>query len=162
MPRLVFPTLLGSCALSWHEHGLTRFELPEAGPQPDDVSAAPERIEQLIARVREHLGGRFQDFSDVCFDFKTVPEFNAEVLRATLQVKSGTTRTYGEIARLIGRGPVASRAVGAALGANPWPLLIPCHRIVAADGRMTGFSGPGGIRTKLRLLALEGAELFAD
>ncbi len=162
MPRLVFTTPLGPCALTWHERGLTGFELPNAPAKPDDTATAPAAITGLILRVHEHLAGRAQDFSDAPFDFDTVPAFHADVLRATLLVKAGSTRTYGEIAHAIGRGPVASRAVGAALGANPWPLLVPCHRIVAADGKMTGFSGPGGIRTKLRLLALEGAELFAD
>ena len=76
-------------------------------------------------------------------------------------VVPNTARLLGA-ARALGQPPGVSRAIGAALGANPWPLLVPCHRIVAADGKMTGFSGPGGIRTKLRLLALEGAELFAE
>ena len=94
------------------------------------------------------------------YDFSRVPPFVGEVLRATLHVKSGRTATYGEIATAIGQPLAASRAVGSALGDNPWPLLIPCHRIVAADGRMTGFSGPGGVATKARLLALEGAQLL--
>lgn len=95
------------------------------------------------------------------YDFSEVAPFNLAVLRATLAIKAGSTRSYGEIAKAIGQPPAASRAVGAALGANHWPLLIPCHRVVAADGRMTGFSGPGGVQTKLRLLALEGAQLFS-
>jgi methylated-DNA-[protein]-cysteine S-methyltransferase len=77
-------------------------------------------------------------------------------------VKAGHTATYGEIAASIGESAAASRAVGTALGANPWPLLIPCHRVVAATGKMTGFSGPGGISTKTRLLAVEGAQLVAE
>jgi methylated-DNA-[protein]-cysteine S-methyltransferase len=112
--------------------------------------------------VRQHLHGKFQDFSDVRYDFARVPEFAREVYHATLGVKAGQTTSYGALATALGHPPAASRAVGSALGANPWPLLVPCHRIVAADGKMTGFSGPGGIKTKLRLLALEGAELFAE
>jgi methylated-DNA-[protein]-cysteine S-methyltransferase len=145
--------------VSWGEHGLSRFELPAAAVRPGDVPPAPG-IEAVIARVRRHLAGDFQDFTDIAYDFGRLPAFQADVLRATLAVKAGQTRSYGEIAADIGQPAAASRAVGAALGANPWPLLIPCHRIVAANGKMTGFSGPGGVRTKLKLLAVEGAELF--
>jgi methylated-DNA-[protein]-cysteine S-methyltransferase len=162
MRRTTFPTPLGRCALSWHEAGLTGFNLPEAAVRSDDETAPPVEIATIIARVQRHLAGEPQDFSDLHYDFAEVPAFNLEVLRATLAVKSGQTRSYGEIATAIGQPLAASRAVGAALGANRWPLLIPCHRVVAADGRMTGFSGPGGIKTKLRLLALEGSQLFAE
>lgn len=160
MPRLTFTTAFGVCAVAWGEAGLTRFELPEAAARDNDVSAAPPEIAALIARVRRHFAGEPQDFSAVRYDFADVAEFNRRVLRATLAVKSGRTATYGEIAAAIGELPVASRGVGAALGANRWPLLIPCHRITGAHGKMTGFSGPGGVATKLRLLALEGAEMF--
>ena len=94
------------------------------------------------------------------YDFAPVPEFNRRALHATLAVKPGHTATYGEIAAAIGEPVAASRGVGAALGANHWPLLIPCHRIMGADGKMTGFSGPGGVDTKVKLLALEGAQLL--
>jgi methylated-DNA-[protein]-cysteine S-methyltransferase len=160
MPRFAFTTAFGRCAVSWGDAGLTGFELPEAPPRPGDVTKPPSEISGLVGRARHHLSGDFQDFADLPYNFSLVPEFAREVYRATLAVKAGQTRTYGEIAAAIGQPPGASRAVGAALGANPWPLLVPCHRIVAADGKMTGFSAPGGVRTKLRLLALEGAELF--
>jgi methylated-DNA-[protein]-cysteine S-methyltransferase len=162
MSRIVFDTSLGPCALSWHDAGLTGFELPVAPARGDDQTTPPPAIAMLMARVRRHLSGEPQDFSDLDYDFDSVAEFPREVYRATLAVKSGRTASYGEIAARLGHPPAVSRAVGAALGANPWPLLVPCHRIVAADGRMTGFSGPGGIKTKLRLLALEGAQLFAE
>jgi len=160
--RHTFPTALGRCAVSWHDAGLTGFELPEAPPRADDVAAPPAGIAAIVDRVQRHLRGTLQDFADLHYDFSRVPAFNAEVLRATLAVKAGATRGYGAIAAALGLPAGAARAVGAALGANPWPLLIPCHRIVAADGRMTGFSGPGGIRTKTRLLALEGALLLSE
>lgn len=115
-----------------------------------------------MARVRAHLSGQMHDFSDLPFDFAHTAEFPRSVYRVTLQVKPGRTCSYGDIARKLKQPPGASRAVGSALGANPWPLLVPCHRVVSSDGRMTGFSGPGGIRTKLRLLAIEGAQLFAE
>lgn len=162
MPRVTFPTPFGLCALSWGLSGLTGFELPEAAVQPDDATEVPAPIQQLAARVQRHLAGELQDFSDVKYDFRPVAEFPREVYYATLAVKAGQTSSYGEIAAKLGYAPGLSRAVGTALGANPWPLLVPCHRIVSADGKMTGFSGPGGIKTKLRLLALEGAQLFAE
>jgi methylated-DNA-[protein]-cysteine S-methyltransferase len=162
MPRTTFPTALGTCALSWGDAGLTGFELPEAPARADDQAQPPAEITGLIFRVQQHLTGTLQDFSDVRYDFSQIPEFAREVYHAALAVKAGRTSSYGTLASVLGQPPAASRAVGSALGANPWPLLVPCHRIVAADGRMTGFSGPGGIKTKLRLLALEGAELFAE
>ncbi len=162
MPRHTFDTALGRCAITWGDTGLTSFSLPIAAARPDDVATPPEEIAVIVARVRRHLGGEAQDFTDLKYDFAAVAEFNLAVLRATLAVKSGHTSTYGEIAKAIGQPPVASRAVGTALGANRWPLLIPCHRVTGADGRMTGFSGPGGIATKVKLLAIEGSQLLAE
>lgn len=162
MQRVTFDTPIGRCAIRWHDAGLTGFELPDARPQADDAATPPTLIAAITDRVRRHLAGEAQDFSDLAYDFSEIPPFNLAVLRATLAIKSGQLRSYGEIAAAIGEAPAASRAVGAALGANRWPLLIPCHRVVAADGRMTGFSGPGGVRTKTRLLALEGAQLLSE
>jgi len=162
MRRVTFDTPLGRCAIVWHDAGLTGFELPDAAARDSDDPAPPAEILQLIDRVRLHLSGQPQDFSDVRYDFSPLADFNLAVLRETLRIRAGATTTYGAIAAAIGQPPAASRAVGAALGANRWPLLIPCHRVVAADGRMTGFSGPGGIRTKTRLLALEGAQLLSE
>lgn len=160
MPRTTFSTALGPCGLAWTGSRLTDFWLPPAPERPEDVAPTPS-IAAVIARVQRHLQGELQDFADLPFDFDLLPAFNAAVLQATLAVKPGQTRSYGEIAAAIGQPSGASRAVGRALGANRWPLLIPCHRILAANGNMTGFSGPGGVRTKLQLLALEGAQLFA-
>jgi O-6-methylguanine DNA methyltransferase len=164
MPLATFSTPLGLCAIAWSDAGLTRFLLPDperpAGTAAE--SSPPPWVDAIIARVRRHLGGDAQDFSDLRYDFARVPEFTAAVLRATLGIKAGRTATYGDLAAALGHSPAASRAVGSALGDNPWPLLIPCHRIVAAGGKMTGFSGPGGVATKVRLLALEGAQLLAE
>jgi methylated-DNA-[protein]-cysteine S-methyltransferase len=163
MPHATFTTPLGICAIAWNELGLTRFLLPDPERQAGHTAAVPPSwVEEVIERVKRHLTGEVQDFSDVRFDFSRLPEFAREVLRATLNVKAGHTATYGDLATAIGRPLVTARAVGSALGSNPWPLLIPCHRIIAATGKMTGFSGPGGIATKVKLLALEGAELFGQ
>ncbi len=162
MPHATFGTPLGTCAIAWSDTGVTRFLLPdpERIVSTDTESTPPPWIAAIIERVKLHLSGTPQDFANVRFDFGKMPDFTCAVLQATLAVKSGCTSTYGEIAAAIGQPPVASRAVGAALGANPIPLLIPCHRIVAASGQMTGFSGPGGVATKAKLLALEGARLL--
>jgi methylated-DNA-[protein]-cysteine S-methyltransferase len=149
--------------VQWDGDKLTGFELP-GGPAPaieeTPPHLLPEWILAVMDRVRRHLIGDPQDFADLPYNLDRVPLFHRSVLTATLAVKSGHTTTYGAIAAALGQPPVASRAVGTALGANPWPLLIPCHRVVAANGRMTGFSGPGGVDTKAKLLALEGAQLL--
>ncbi len=161
MPHATFQTPLGACAIAWGDAGLTGFSLPGGAPQTTVRGAEPPSwIRDIIARVQRHLAGEPQDFSDLRYNFAAVPAFNQRVLRATLAVKSGRTSTYGDIAAAIGEPAASSRAVGAALGANHWPLLIPCHRITGAHGKMTGFSGPGGVQTKTRLLALEGAQLL--
>lgn len=164
MPLADFDTAIGTCRITWQDTSLAGFRLPEdtiLGTQTGQATP-PSWVVEIISRVQQHLQGRLQDFSDLPFDFSLVADFAREVYRATLTVKAGRTCSYGDIARQLGQPPAASRAVGSALGANPWPLLVPCHRVVASDGRMTGFSGPGGIKTKLRLLALEGAQLFAE
>lgn len=164
MPHTTFSTPLGLCAIAWNDTGLTRFLLPDperqAGTHMEHIP--PGWVSEIIDRVQRHLAGEVQDFADLRFDFSRVPEFVRDVLLATLQIKPGHTASYGDIAAALGQPPAASRAVGGALGSNPWPLLIPCHRIVATTGKMTGFSGPGGVATKLKLLALEGAQLFAE
>jgi methylated-DNA-[protein]-cysteine S-methyltransferase len=163
MPHTTFNTPFGLCAIAWNEIGLTRFLLPDPERQSGHTeSDPPSWVSEIIDRVRRHLTGDVQDFSDVPYDFSRLPEFACAVLRATLNVKPGHTATYSELATAIGVPLEACRAVGSALGGNPWPLLIPCHRIIAATGKMTGFSGPGGIATKIKLLALEGAQLFAE
>lgn len=161
MAQASFTTPLGTCAIAWSGHHVTSFSLPD----PDRGAAPPGEppppwVATVIDRVMRHCSGDLQDFSDVPFAFDQLASFHRAVLVATLAVKPGHTDTYGGIAEAIGQPASASRAVGAALGANPWPLLIPCHRILAAGGKMTGFSGPGGVATKARLLALEGAQLL--
>jgi len=161
MPETTFPTPLGVCRISWQDDVITGFGLPDEHETMSEATDAPKWIQDIIERVGRHMNRQFQDFSDLPFNFSQVGEFPREVYRCTLRVKAGNTCSYGEIARELGYPSATSRAVGASLGANPWPLLVPCHRVVAANGKMTGFSGPGGIETKLKLLALEGVQLFA-
>lgn len=161
MPHATFQTPLGTCAIAWSDVGITRFLLPDpARARGDTETDPPAWVAAVIERVQQHIAGNPQDFSDVSFDYGRMTGFNRAVLGATLAIKSGHTATYGDIATAIGQPVAASRAVGTAFGDNPWPLLVPCHRIVAASGKMTGFSGPGGVATKVKLLALEGAQLL--
>jgi methylated-DNA-[protein]-cysteine S-methyltransferase len=116
-----------------------------------------EQVVEVEGQVAAYLTGERTQF-DIPVDLASLTDFQRQVLEATSQVPRGQVTTYAEIARRIGR-PKASRAVGQALGSNPVPLIIPCHRVVAANGALTGYSGGGGIETKARLLALEGAQL---
>ena len=159
-----FLTALGRATISWNEKGLTRFTLTgEKSASRCDAATAtqPPRIAAVIASAQDHLAGQPHDFSDVALDWSQVTAFQKRVYLAAQEVKAGLTTSYGALARQLGLGAGGARAVGAALGANPWLLIVPCHRVIAADGQLTGFSAPGGIRTKARLLALEGAELLA-
>lgn len=166
MPRISFPTAIGPCGLAWTGSTLTAFHLPGDAPaaRPADASPdeAPPWIRELVARVQRHLAGELQDFADVPLDLAGVPPFARRVYEATRKVPAGQTRTYGDLATNLGELPTTSRAIGAALGANPWSLIVPCHRIVGAGDRLTGFSAAGGVRTKARLLVIEGAQLLAE
>ena len=115
----------------------------------------PTEIECVIDAIIALLSGTPSDLSDVPVNMDSVPEFNRRVYEITRKIPYGDTRTYGAIATLLGE-PHAARAVGKALGENPFPIVIPCHRVVAAGGKTGGFSARGGVGTKLRLLAIEG------
>ncbi len=129
---------------------------PSSVVRPRPSAARPPAIAAVIGRVQRHLAGDLQDFADIAYDWTSVTDFQRRVLRALLKIRPGRTATYGELARQIGAKPGAARAIGGAVGANPWPLLVPCHRILGADGRLTGYSAPGGVATKAALLSLEG------
>lgn len=174
MPHTLFPTVFGTCGIAWNDNGLTGFQLPEesdahteqrlaskARSQPA-AAPLPDWIEATITRVQQHLEGRMQDFSDARLDWSRVTDFQQAVYLHALGIKPGYKKSYGEIAKLMALGNEAARAVGVALATNPWPLIVPCHRVVSASDKMTGFSAPGGVRTKTRLLALEGAELLSE
>ncbi len=153
-----FPTAIGPCSIWWDGESVTRFMLLTT--EQDSVDP-PAWLQPVISRVQKHLQTGGEDFADVALAWTAVTPFQRRVYQAALQTKSGHTATYGDLAKAIGEEPAVSRAVGVALGQNPWPLLVPCHRFVGANGKMTGFSAPGGIDTKLKLLAIEGNQLFA-
>lgn len=165
----LFDTPLGACALVWSALGLIGVALPEAGPAATRASvkrrfraaqelAPPAPVRQAIERVRALLNGARDDLQDIALDLRGLPEFHTRVYAVARRIPPGATRSYGEIARELGE-PHAARAVGQALGANPIPIIVPCHRVLAAGHRPGGFSAPGGTRTKLRLLEIEGAPL---
>jgi methylated-DNA-[protein]-cysteine S-methyltransferase len=153
-----FDTVLGRCAVGWSATGITSVHLPgRARPEPVDPATIPDFVRRAIDGMTAVLRGAPDDLRDIPIDDASVDPFRREVYAATRAIPPGVTRSYGDIARAIGRGPEAARDVGSALSRNPTPILVPCHRVVAADGKLTGFSAPGGLATKRRMLELEGA-----
>jgi methylated-DNA-[protein]-cysteine S-methyltransferase len=167
----LFPTAMGACGVAWSERGLTRLQLPEADraaterrlrhsrAHPD--SAAPPRIAKAIALVQRHIEGERVDYRSVELDLSGVSPFHAQIYEATRALGWGETASYGELARRVGSAG-AARAVGQAMGRNPVPIIIPCHRVLASGRKPGGFSAFGGLDTKERLLALEGVSLGGD
>ena len=170
----LFDTALGCCGIAWSEGAstppaVTFLQLPEATAKLTEAriartsgarksSAPPPPIAEVIEKVRKHLQGELQDFRWVAVDLDGVGHFAQQVYEATREIPAGETRTYGELAKTFQPRP-AARAVGQALGRNPIPLIIPCHRVLAAGGKLRGFSAFGGVATKARLLEIEGAPL---
>ena len=116
----------------------------------------PAPVAEAIERIVTHLEGGSPDLDSIALDLADVQEFDRRVYDIARAIPRGATRTYGEVAAELG-DPGAARAVGQALGRNPFPIIVPCHRVLAAAGRPGGFSAHGGVATKLRLLAIEGA-----
>ena len=167
----LFDTAIGRCGIAWTASGQVQaVQLPEADDERtlarmrrrcgDDAvpSAAPPSITAVIARLRQVLEGGRDAMADVPLDFEGVPPFHRRVYEAARAIAPGCVKTYGELARELG-DPGASRAVGQALGHNPFAPLVPCHRILAAAGASGGFSAQGGTRTKLKMLEVERAVL---
>lgn len=174
----LFATAIGPCAIAWGDNGICGVQLPESTESltrsrlsrhhPGAVIAAPPReVQRAIDRIIKLVAGEADDLRDIDVDLAGVPEFNRRVYDLARSVGPGQTTTYGEIATQLG-SPRAAREVGQALGRNPVPLIVPCHRVLAAGGKVGGFSAQGGVTTKLLLLGVEGAapngqpSLFAD
>jgi methylated-DNA-[protein]-cysteine S-methyltransferase len=159
--RLVtFDAALGRCAIRWSDAGITGVLLPSGrglpGPAYEDGTDVPAFVRRAIAGIVAVMAGEPRDLRELPLDEHGIDELRRAVHAATREIPPGTTRTYGQVARAIGR-PDGARDVGAALARNPYPVIVPCHRVVAANGALTGFSAPGGIATKRRMLELEGA-----
>jgi methylated-DNA-[protein]-cysteine S-methyltransferase len=167
MNYTLFETVIGWTSLVWGDQGLTGVHLPERDPDsarrgllrrfPEAIEApAPGSLLPVIDGIRALLSGEHVDLSGAPLDIARVPPFNAQVYAIAQAIPAGETLTYGEIATRLG-DKLLARDVGAALGQNPWPIVVPCHRVTAAGGKLGGFSARGGAHTKLKLLTIEGA-----
>jgi methylated-DNA-[protein]-cysteine S-methyltransferase len=154
-------TTFGTAVLEWTDEGIARVELPDGNPPAPraaaSIAARPTGFAADAARkLQSYFAGEEVDFDSLPLDLSNVPGFARQVYAAARQLKRGELATYGELAERMGM-PGSARAVGGALGRNPVPLIVPCHRVVAAGGRVGGFSAGGGITLKRRMLALENA-----
>jgi methylated-DNA-[protein]-cysteine S-methyltransferase len=163
----LFRTSIGACGIAWGARGVVAVQLPEASesatvarllrahagasrqhPEPDQ--------RRIIDDIVALLAGQPRDLRHIRLDLRHVPPFHQRVFEVVRNIPPGRTRSYGEVAALCGERH-AARAVGQAMARNPYPIIVPCHRVLAAGGKSGGFSAPGGVTTKLRLLAIEGA-----
>ena len=163
----IFDTPIGRCGIVWGPRGINGVQLPmgseektrsrirqSRGDIPEAVPTA--EVQSAIDGIVELLAGKPNDLADIALDLDGVPEFNRGVYDIARRIPPGQTLTYGDIAKRLG-GVELSRDVGQALGRNPCPIVVPCHRVLAAGGKPGGFSANGGVVTKLKMLAIEGA-----
>jgi methylated-DNA-[protein]-cysteine S-methyltransferase len=163
----IFDTAIGWCGVAWGPRGVVGVALPSTGEgqargrlarrHPGAVQAPPPPgVQEAIDGIVALLAGEPRDLSGVALDLEGVPPFHRRVYDVARAIPAGSTMTYGEVAAAVG-DPGAAQAVGQALGANPVPIVVPCHRVLAAGGALGGFSAPGGATTKRRMLVIEGA-----
>jgi len=166
----VFETAMGFCTIAWSAAGVARFQLPtktaEAAERlmrrrvPDaEPVAPPEHVAAVVASAKRYFAGEETDFSHVQLDLDVGDPLFARIYEALRAIGWGRTTTYGALAKEVGAGREAARDVGEAMAKNPAPLIIPCHRVLAAGGKIGGFSAPGGSGTKMRMLELEGVRV---
>jgi len=167
----LFDTAIGRCGIAWGGRGIVGVQLPEAREPatrarllerfPEASEALPPRdVQRAQAGIVALLRGEARDLSKIALDMDRVPPFHRRVYETARRIPPGATLAYGEIAKRLG-APGSARAVGQALGRNPFAILVPCHRVLAAGGKVGGFTATGGVATKLRLLTLEGAQASA-
>jgi methylated-DNA-[protein]-cysteine S-methyltransferase len=163
----LFDTAIGRCGIAWATRGIVAVQLPQPDEaqtlirirqrHPDIAEAPPPaHVQSAIDGVVTLLAGAPTDLTEVPLDLAAVPDFNRKVYAIARTIPPGRTLTYGDIAKKLG-GVELSRDVGQALGQNPCPIVVPCHRVLAAGDKPGGFSANGGVVTKLKLLAIEGA-----
>lgn len=164
----LFETKIGLCGIAWNDAGIFCTQLPEGDEANSRArflkrvpgaheATPPDNVQAVIARIVALLdGGKGDDFGDVALDMDRLPDFNRAVYAIARKVPPGATITYGDIAKQLG-GVQLSRDVGQAMGKNPFPIIVPCHRVLAAGAKPGGFSARGGTTTKLTMLAIEGA-----
>ncbi|MGH2883126.1 MAG: methylated-DNA--[protein]-cysteine S-methyltransferase [Solirubrobacteraceae bacterium] len=162
---VLFETKIGTCGVRWSEAGINEVVMPRSrgltGEGVEASSDVPDRVREAIADMVALLDGERRDLRWVALDDRHVDAFRRRVYAATREVGPGATASYGEVARAIGE-PRAAREVGVALAQNPFPIIVPCHRVLSASGALHGFSAPGGIATKRRMLEIEGAPGFTQ
>ena len=167
---LIFETAAGFCGIAWNGVGITRFQLPARTAKaaerallrrtPDAERGTPAaEVAEAIAAVQRYFEGEKTDFSGFRLDLGAQDPFFGRIYEAVRRVGWGHTTTYGALAKELGAGPEAARDVGQAMATNPVALIIPCHRVLGGDGKIGGFSAPGGSAAKKRMLALEGVRL---
>ena len=164
----LFETDFGFCGVAWSDAGLVRLQLPERDKQATEArlirhwegsaTPPPAPIAGAIEELARYFSGEAVTFAKVPLDLSATQAFHRTIYDATLKIGWGQTKTYGALAAECG-SPGAARAVGQAMGRNPIPIIIPCHRVLAAGQRMGGFSAYGGTLAKERLLAMEGVYL---
>jgi methylated-DNA-[protein]-cysteine S-methyltransferase len=168
----LFETAIGFAGVAWCDNGLVACHLPERDAEtarrgflrrfPEAIEAEiPPGLAATVAGIQALMRGEKADLSAAPLDLSQTPEFHAKVYEIARAIPAGETLTYGEIAVQLGDRLLA-RDVGQALGKNPWPIVVPCHRVTAAGGRPGGFSARGGVNTKLKLLGIEGAKAAAQ
>ncbi len=168
----LFETAIGTCGIVWGANGIVGAQLPEGGDAasrarltrrfPDAVEGEPPpSVRAVVDAVIRLIEGEPVDLSKAPLDLAGLPDLHRRVYDVALTIQPGETLTYGEVARRIGE-PHAAQAVGQALGKNPIPIIVPCHRVLAAGGRTGGFSANGGVDTKLKLLSIERARTSAE
>jgi methylated-DNA-[protein]-cysteine S-methyltransferase len=163
-----FATAIGDCGIAWSENGVIGLWLPRTDGSlpaatvlrrwPDALEAPlPPELQPGVQQIIDLLAGRAKPMlDDMVLDFSRISDFDARVYAAARRIAPGATTTYGELAAQLGDASEA-RAVGQSLGRNPFPIVVPCHRVLAANGKAGGFSAPGGLIAKHRLLQIEGA-----
>ncbi|MCC7346365.1 MAG: methylated-DNA--[protein]-cysteine S-methyltransferase [Variibacter sp.] len=168
----LFETSIGTCALAWGPRGIVAVGLPEGDEAatrarllrrfPDArETPPPPPIRRVVEEIVRLLQGEAVDLSHAPLDMERIHAFPRSVYAIARTIAPGHTLTYGEIAARLG-DPGLARAVGRALGENPFPIIVPCHRVLAANGKTGGFSAHGGVATKLRLLAIENARVGSE
>jgi methylated-DNA-[protein]-cysteine S-methyltransferase len=166
----IFETARGHCGIAWSNGGVARFQLPDRSADATERSllrhlrdakpgTPPPSVAETIAAVKRYFAGEKVEFSDVPLDLEGQDEFFQQVYAAARRVGWGHTTTYGALAKELGGGWEAARDVGQAMAKNPVALIIPCHRVLAAGGKVGGFSAPGGAASKIKMLELEGVHL---
>ena len=169
----VFETATGFVALAWNAGGVTGLRLPSSSEasaeaailrrQPSAIRSIPDgALAEVIARIQRYFSGEHIDFSDVPVDLGEQAPFFDAVYARVRDLGWGETTTYGAVAKALGAGPQAARDVGQAMATNPVPLIVPCHRVLAAGGKIGGFSAPGGSGSKARMLQIEGVAVAND